>query len=115
MFARKKKPGAKLRPGKDKTRSHVTRKQADVHRAIAWEACRCQANSRPWRPYEYPTLYALLQAALANARSRQYMGRRMSFTFEGKRYAMRPEGLGRLVVADHVTGRFLASSTFFAI
>lgn len=111
-----KKPGAVRRPGKDKTRGkHITATQRALHRRIDAQSLHSQNPPRPWLPEEYPELHGLILAAKAAARSRRRLRRRMVFSHEGRSYAARFTSMDRVLIEDRHTGRFIASSGFFAL
>ena len=93
----------------------LTAAQREIHRMIATQSEQCQATARPWRPEEYPHLWRLVEAAKAEAQSRQRLPRKIAFNHEGRRYSARFTGFDRIIVEDWITGRFIASSGFFAL
>ncbi len=113
-----KKPGALRRPGKVKTprkRTRITAAQRDIHRRIAAQSEHLANAPRPWHPEECPHLFALLESAKAEAWKRRRLRGRIVFRHGGRRYAARFTNLDRIIVEDRQTGRFLASSNFFAL
>lgn len=115
MKTQNKKPGA-MRPGKVKTRSkHITAAQLAIHRRIQAQSEHSQNPPRRWLPEEYPHLYALLEAAKAEAMNRRRLRGRIVFSHEGRSYAARFSSLDRVIVEDRFTGRFIASSGYFSL
>lgn len=113
-----KKPGAFRQPGKDKShpkRNAITAAQRAIHRRIEAQSEEAKMNRRNWHPEEYPDLYRLIESAKAAARAKPRLWGKMTFTHEGRRYLARFTILDRIVVEDRRTGRFLASSGFFAL
>lgn len=118
MTMHNKKPGAMRRPGKDKTRpkrNRITAAQRDIHRRIEAESAHSQNPPRPWYPEQYPALYALVQSARQEALARRRLRGRIVFRHEGRSYAARFTNLDRVIVEDRLTGRYLASSDYFAL
>jgi hypothetical protein len=112
------KPGAFKRPGKVKSRAKpvtLTPRQREIHCRIEAQREHSMNPPRRWHPEEYPHLYALLESAKREARSRQKLKGRIVFTHEGRRYAARFTNLDRIIVEDSQTGRFIASSGYFAL
>jgi len=118
MTPTNKKPGAIRRPGKDKSpakRTRITAAQREIHDRIAAQSAHSQAHPRRWHPEEYPDLYRLIESAKAAARSRHRLRGRIVFRHECRSYAARFTNLDRIIVEDQHTGRFIASSGFFAL
>lgn len=118
MTPNNKKSGAFRRPGKDKSRpkrTGITAAQRAIHSQIETESTHSQNPPRLWHPEEYPALYALVQSARKEARSRRRLLGRIVFRHEGKTYAARFTNLDRIIIEDRRTGRFIASSDFFAL
>ena len=118
MTTTNKKPGAFRQPGKVKTppkRITMNARQREIHRRIDLQSEHSQNPPRLWHPAEYPELYALVQAAKAAARARRRLKSRIVFSFECRAYAARFTNLDRVIIEDRHTGRFIASSGFFAL
>jgi hypothetical protein len=118
MTTTNKKPGAFRQPGKVKTPAKPTRitaAQREVHDRIAAQSEHSQVHPRLWHPEEYPDLYRLIESAKRAARSRRRLRGRIVFRHECRSYAARFTGLDRIIVEDQMTGRFIASSGFFAL
>lgn len=114
MTPTNKKPGAvRKSPAK---RHALTPRQRAIHHKIETQSQATQISGRPyWLPEQYPELYALLDSAKCEARSRRRLKGRIVFRHEGKVYAACFTSLDRIIVEDEQTGRFIASSGFFAL
>lgn len=112
-----KKPGAAWQPGKQTRRkpNTLTAAQREIHRRIEAQSEHSQNPPRPWFPEEYPELFALIESARAAAIARRKLRGRIVFNHAGKRYAARFTNLDRVIVEDWTTGRFYASSGWFAL
>lgn len=118
MAPTNKKPGAMRQPGKVKAprnNTRITAAQREIHRRIEAQSHHSQNPPRCWHPAEYPELYALVESAKAAAWSRRRHRGRIVFRHEGRSYAARFTSLDRIIIEDHQTGRFIASSGFFAL
>lgn len=118
MAPHNKKPGAYRRPGKVKSHgkhTRITAAQRDIHRRIEAQSEHSKTLRRHWHPDDYPDLWRLIVAAKKSTLARQRLRGRMVFIFERRRYAVRLTSLDRLIIEDHATGRFVASSGFFAL
>jgi hypothetical protein len=86
-----------------------------VHDDIERQAAQSIAARQHWQPSDYPALWALVQAATKEAQNRHRLKGRIVFRHHGRKYAARFTNLDRIIVEDRKTGRFLASSGFFAL
>lgn len=114
----KKKPGTEgLREKRitPKKRIALTTAQREIHRMIEAEIEHSQNPPRLWQPGEYPHLSALIESAKAAAQARRKLRGRITFSHANKRYAARFTNLDRVIVEDWITGRFIASSSVFAL
>lgn len=100
---------------KRQKRGTLTADQREIHHMIAAQSEQCQTAAQPWQPEEYPHLWRLVESAKAEAQSRQKLHGRITFSHEGRRYSVRFTGFDRIIVEDWITGRFIASSGFFAL
>lgn len=118
MTSPSKKPGTTKRPGKKTENQIIEAKQRRLHRVIAQQSARtiaaCNEGRNPfWHPEEYPELWGLLQTAKHEAQSRARLRGYMVFTHAGKKYAARFTNFDRIIVHDHVTDEFIASTGVF--
>lgn len=98
-------------------------RQKALHRAIADQSRAIALAGRSWDPKQFPELWGLVQAAIAEAqrriaaaaRQRQPIRGPVCLNYEGKRYAIVKTSLDRLLIRDHRTGADIASTSFFAI
>ncbi|MDA8129663.1 MAG: hypothetical protein M0Z73_13335 [Betaproteobacteria bacterium] len=113
-----KKPDAHCQPSKGKSRPQrtgISATQRDTHHRIEAQSAHSQNPPRPWYPEEYPDLYRLIESARATAQARRRLRGRIVFHHEGRSYAARFTNLDRIIIEDRQTGRFIASSDFFAL
>jgi len=119
MTQKNKKPGAHKSPGKVKTHrkpTGITAAQREIHHRIEVQSGHTLAShARHWRAENYPDLYRLIESAQAAALARRRLRGRMVFRHEGRSYAARFTSLDRIIIEDRLTGRFIASSDFFAL
>jgi hypothetical protein len=113
------KPGAYRQPAKansPRKRARLTAAQREIHSRIEAQSTHSlSVPPRQWHPEEYPDLWNLVQAAKAAARVRRRIRGRMVFSHESRSYAARFTNLDRIIIEDRQTGRFIASSGFFAL
>ena len=113
MTTDKKKPGTMKRPGKKPNQNHLTPTQRALHRRIAAQSAATITGGRNWHPEEYPDLWRLLQAAKLEAQSRNRLKGRITFTYEGKSYAIWFTNFDRVKVHDRQTDTFIAQTMPF--
>ena len=98
-------------------------RQKALHRIIADQSRAIALAGVAWDPKDFPELWGLLQAAIAEARRRivaaarkqQHVRGPVCLNYEGKRYTIIKTSLDRLLVRDHRTGADIATTGFFAI